>query len=131
MADAMHKQVDDYSFPSVPVSVARNSDTVEPVPLTPAITPRTSELRTHSQTDPYLWHEPLQCITKQEMKQQFLRHLFSSNDVSVEWNLDLSDLRYDSNRPREAEGVVAQRLNKQILSSSQSTSSLWKCSCRS
>jgi len=126
----MHRKIDDY-FP--PVSDTGNPDTgailTSPISPTLAMTPRTSELRSHSQTEPYLRHEPELVIT--EKKKQFLRHLFPTNDLSVEWNLDLSDLRYDSNRPREAEGVVAQRLNKQILSSSQSTSSLWKCSCRS
>src|ERR1700722_13964261 len=117
----MHREIKQYYFPQV--SDNGESGNRETSLSSPISLPRTSELRTHSQTEPYLWHEPTKVITKPE---QFLDHIFPGNHVSGGWNLELSDLRYDSVKPRDAEGTLTERLNGCILPSSKSASSSWK-----
>jgi hypothetical protein len=112
----MH-QINDHNLS--PVSDTRESGIDLSSPT--LATPRTSEFRSHSETEPYLWREPVKHVTEQETKLQFLAHLFPGHGASsVEWNLDLRDLRYDSKRPRKAEGELVERLNEQIPPSSKS-----------
>jgi hypothetical protein len=102
---------------------AAKTNNNSPVSLTLSLTPHSSELRTHSQTEPYLRHEPTQFITDQAKKQQFLDNIFPVDDVSAQQTLDFSDLRYDPAQPRQAERTVSGRLNKLISESSKSESS--------
>lgn len=107
----------------LPVSGPREPSNISPISLPLSLTPRSSELRSHSQTVPYLQREPAKSITDQAEKQKFLDHIFPGNDASAQQDLDFSDLRYDSAQPRKAERAVSERLNRLISSSSKSASS--------
>ena len=90
--------------------------------LSLSLTPHSSELRTHSETEPYSRHEPTQFITDPAKKQRFLDDIFPVDDVSARQTsiLDFRDLRYDPDQPMQAEHAVSNRLNNQISSSSKS-----------
>jgi hypothetical protein len=103
---------------------AAKTNNNSPVSLTLSLTPHTSELREHSQTEPYLRNEPTQFITEQAKKQQFLDNIFPVDGVSARQTPSLRDLRYDPAQPRQAERTVSVRLNSLISSSSKSASSL-------
>src|SRR5271170_2128267 len=62
--------------------------------------PDSDELRTHSQTQPYLLKEPTACV-KNGGIDGFFRHVFLSGISGVEAHLDLTDLKYDSTHPRQ------------------------------
>src|ERR1700722_472354 len=106
----------------LPVSGPREPSNPSPTSITLSLMPRSSELLSHSETVPYLQHEPEESIDEAE-KQKFLDHIFPGSDASAQQDLDFSDLRYDSAQPRKAEMAVTERLNKLISSSSKSASS--------
>src|SRR5271170_6672421 len=107
----------------LPVSGPREPSNPSPISLTLSLTPRSSELRSHSETVPYLQHEPRQRIIDQAEKKKFLDHIFPGSGASTQQNLNFSDLRYDSAQPRKAEWTVSERMNGLISSSSKSASS--------
>src|ERR1700722_19281670 len=82
-------------------------------PITPPHIPRSSELRTHSQTEPYLAHEPKHCITDKTKQRQFLDCIFPSSGSSFR-QLELGGEKYDPENPRHAEEVVTSKLNNAI-----------------
>src|ERR1700722_9705727 len=81
--------------------------------------PDADELRTHSQTQPYLRREPTAYVTHGEID-GFFRHVFQSGISGVEAHLDLTGLKYDRTHPLQAEALVEGQLNGCIDSSSRS-----------
>ena len=92
--------------------------------------PDSDELRTHSQTQPYLRNEPKASVTHEGID-GFFRYVFSRDITADEANLDLSDLKYNPSKPREAEVFLQNRLNGCInfLSLSKFIAFLFAHSC--
>jgi len=83
------------------------------------VNPDADELRTHSQTQPYLRNEPKASVSP-EGTDGFFRHVFSQGITADKANLDLSDLKYNRSKPREAEKSLEKKLNGCINSLSPS-----------
>jgi hypothetical protein len=77
------------------------------------------ELQTHSQTEPYLRNEPTAKVTPRGMD-GFFRHVFLQDFTEKAANLDLPDLKYNPEQPRQAEVLLERKLNECIDSSSRS-----------
>jgi hypothetical protein len=107
----------------IPVSGTREPTDISSIPPTLSLTPRSSELRSHSQTIPYLRREPAKFITNEAEKRKFLDLIFPVNGASTQQDIELGHLRYDSAQPRKAEGLVSKMFNGVISPSSRSASS--------
>jgi hypothetical protein len=81
--------------------------------------PDADELHTHSQTQPYLRNEPTAEVLSGGIN-GFFRHVFSQDITANEANISLSDLKYNSSQPRQAEVLLEDKLNGCIDSSSHS-----------
>jgi len=81
--------------------------------------PDADELHTHSQTQPYLRKEPKANVTPEGID-GFFRYVFSRDITADEANLDLSDLKYNPSKPREAGMFLQNKLNGCINSLSLS-----------
>jgi hypothetical protein len=79
--------------------------------------PDADELHTPSQTRPYLRNEPTAEVISGGIN-GFFRHVFLQDITANEANLDLSDLKYNSSQPRQAEVLLEGKLNRCIDSSS-------------
>ena len=77
-------------------------------------------LITHSQTQPYLRHEPTARVTLTPGINGFFRHVFLQDLPTKKVNLDLSDLKYNPSEPRQAEVLLERKLNRCIDSLSPS-----------
>jgi hypothetical protein len=94
-------------------------DTDHPPSLAHFVNPDSDELHTHSQTQPYLRNEPTAQVISGQTN-GFFRHVFLQDITAEEANLDLSDLKYNPSRPRQAEELLERKLNRCIDSSSRS-----------
>jgi hypothetical protein len=83
------------------------------------VSPDSDELHTHSQTQLYLRNEPTAQVISRRTN-GFFRHVFWQDITAEEANLDLSDLKYNPSRPRQAEELLESKLNRCIDSSSRS-----------
>jgi hypothetical protein len=83
------------------------------------VDPDADKLQTHSQTQPYLRNEPTAKVTRGGTD-GFFRHVFLQDVTEKAANLDLSDLEYNPEQPRQAEVVLERKLNECIDSSSRS-----------
>jgi hypothetical protein len=72
-----------------------------------------------SQTQPYLRNEPTAKVTGGGMG-GFFRHVFLQDVTGKAVDLDLSDLKYNPEQPRQAEVVLERKLNECIDFSSRS-----------
>jgi hypothetical protein len=83
------------------------------------VNPDADKLRTHSQTQAYLRNEPKARVSPERINDLF-RYIFSDGITADQANLDLSDLKYNPSKPREAEVLLQEKLNACIDSSSPS-----------
>jgi hypothetical protein len=83
------------------------------------VNPDPDELLKQSQTQPYLRNEPKASVSPERID-GFFRHVLSQEITAVETNLDLSDLKYNPSKPREAETLLEKKLNACIGSLSPS-----------
>jgi hypothetical protein len=93
-----------------------------PVTLLHSSNSDSDELMTQNQTKPYLQFEPTSTLGVDQIS-GFLQHIFQNGDNPEDSeivNLDLSDLKYDPLRPRQAEEQLAQKLNDCIKRTSPS-----------
>jgi hypothetical protein len=79
--------------------------------------PDADELRTHSQTQPYLRNEPTARVIPEGIN-RFFRQVFLQDITAKEADLDLSDLKYNPLQPRQAKVLLEGKLNRCVDSSS-------------